>query len=59
MPWLHGFREIRSGLHGKRLCDGNGVRPAAPLGAAVSGAAAGAEDDVSESGSIHLDQAAC
>ena len=58
MPWLHGFREIRSGLHGKRLRDGNGVRPAAAFGAALPGADAGAEDDVSKSGSIHLERAA-
>ena len=36
----------------------NRVRPAAPLRAAVPGAAAGAEDDVSKSGSIHLERAA-
>ena len=52
------YREIRSGLHGKRLRDKNRVRPAAPLGPALPGAAAGTEDDVSKSGSTHLDQAA-
>ena len=57
MPWLHGFREIRSGLHGKRLRDKNRVWPAAVPGPALPGAAAGAEN-VSKSGSIHLDQAA-
>ena len=46
------------GLHGKRLRDKNGVRPAAPHGAALPGADAGAEDDVSKSGSIQMDQAA-
>ena len=40
------------------LRDKNRVRPAAPLGAALSGAAAGTEDDVSKSGSIHLERAA-
>lgn len=44
--------------HGKRLRDANGVRLAAPLGPAVSGAAAGTEDNVSKSGSIHLERAA-
>ena len=33
---------IRSGLHGKRLCGKNRVRPAAALGAALPGADAGA-----------------
>ena len=42
----------------QRLRDANGVRLAAPLGPAVSGAAAGTEDDVSKSGSIHLERAA-
>ena len=36
------FGEIRSGLHGKRLCDKNRVRPAAAFGAALPGADAGA-----------------
>ena len=44
-----------SGLHGKRLRDANRVRPAAPLGPALPGAAAGTEDDVSKSGSIRLE----
>ena len=38
--------------------DKNRVRPAAPLGATLPGAAAGTEDDVSKSGSIHLERAA-
>ena len=42
----------------KNYLDKNGVRPAAPLGPALPGAAAGTEDDVSKSGSIHLNQAA-
>ena len=52
------FEEIRSGMHGKRLRDKNRVRPAASLGPALPGADAGAEDDVSKSGSIHLERAA-
>jgi len=46
------------GLHGKRLRDKNRVRPAAADRTTLPGAAAGAANNVSKSGSIQMERAA-